>query len=88
MFPIRCYTCNAVLAHVHPSYEALTQQGCHARDAMTQLGVDRMCCRRMFLGYVDLTTDMVRFGNDSMCLDNGGTVLDRRVACSDVVSCD
>ena len=90
MFPIRCYTSNAALAQLHPRYrDAVHREGRSEADALRALGVERMCCRRMFLGYVELTEDQARFGgNEDAVLDDGGTVLLRRVRATSVVACD
>ena len=87
MFPVRCYTCNALLAHLHPTYRA------HARDApageaLRAIGVERMCCRRMFLGHADLLEDQLRHPNVDAVLDDGGTVLQRKAVGTRVVACD
>ena len=88
MFPIRCYTCNALLAHLHIQMEAMTREGATCAQCLDSFGVDRLCCRRMFLGYVDLTEDLIRFPNKDVVLDDSGTVLKRHVNTVRVVSCD
>ena len=77
MFPVRCYTCNTVIAHLHPAYVAAQRSEGNLAEALRALGVQRMCCRRMFLGYVDLTADQLEHGNVDVSLDEGGTVLRR-----------
>ena len=47
-----------------------------------------MCCRRMFLGYVDIISDQLDNGNVDVALDRGGTVLQRRATHTRVVGCD
>ena len=86
MFPVRCYTCNAVLAHLSPAYERHTTAGGTAKDALQN--VPRMCCRRMFLGYVDLSDDFLTQPNVDSILDQEGTLLKRCVRHTRVVSCD
>ena len=88
MFPVRCYTCNALLGHKHAAYAAQTRSGTAPRDALAHLEVDRMCCRRMFLGHIDLMEDRLRYPNTNTVLDDGGTVLQRHVPNTRVVSCD
>lgn len=88
MFPVRCYTCNCAVAHHHPAYRAQIRQGRQAGAIMDDLGVRRMCCRRMFLGYVDLNDNMVRFGAVDTVLDGGGTVLKREVRQTRRAACD
>ena len=51
-FPVRCFTCGAVVGHLYEQYK-------NAKDkkpdvVLDELGVDRYCCRRMFLGHVDI----------------------------------
>ena len=47
-----------------------------------------MCCRRMFLGHIDLLEDQLRFPNRDAILDESGTVLKRHAPNPRVVSCD
>jgi DNA-directed RNA polymerase subunit N (RpoN/RPB10) len=89
MFPVRCYTCNAVLAHLHPPYRrAVHEDDDTSLDAFRALGVHRLCCRRMFLGYVELTDDQMQHPNVDVVLDGGGTVLLRQARAPRTVSCE
>lgn len=88
VFPVRCYTCNAPLAHKHPPYRDAMRAGATAAHTLAQLGVERNCCRRMFLGYVDLVSDQVRHPNVDCTLDEGGTVLQRLARAPRTVTCD
>ena len=63
MFPIRCYTCNTVIANLHPRYRDLTMNGHPPSDVFDTLDIRRMCCRRMFLSYMDLTKTQAEYGN-------------------------
>ena len=86
MLPVRCYTCNALVAH-HPYVEAV-HAGAAPAAALAAAGVHRMCCRRIFLGHVDLTEDLLAHPNVDRTLDEGGTVLKRLAVAPRVVSCD
>ena len=86
LFPVRCYPCNAVLAHMHPEYERKMLAG-EAPHALLR-GVPRMCCRRMFLGYVNLIADQKQHGNLDIALDNSGTVMQRCARQTRIVSCE
>ena len=88
MFPIRCYTCNLTLAHLHPRYSHGLVSGEAPKDMFEELGIHRMCCRRMFIGFVDLTSRQKDFGNFDVSLDSGGTVLKRFCDKERTVSCD
>lgn len=51
-FPVRCFTCGAVIGDLYGKYKAaLANKG--AGETLDELGVDRYCCRRMFLGHVE-----------------------------------
>ncbi|MCX8205773.1 MAG: DNA-directed RNA polymerase subunit N [Candidatus Micrarchaeota archaeon] len=61
MFPVRCFTCGAVVADKYEEYKKRTENGETPKDVLDSLGVQRYCCRRMFLGHVDNTKEIVRF---------------------------
>jgi DNA-directed RNA polymerase subunit N (RpoN/RPB10) len=86
MFPVRCYTCNAVIGNKHVQYETLKRHKNDA-DVLALLNVHRMCCRRMFLGHTNLIDEQVQYGNhDTIIAD--GIVLKRHVQIERKVSCD
>jgi DNA-directed RNA polymerase subunit N len=89
MFPIRCYTCNACLAHLHPQYRArVNRPGGAPRAALRELGVERMCCKRMFMGYVDLTDTLLPYPNVDTTLDDAGARMLCEVREERTVVCD
>ncbi|MEM3364373.1 MAG: DNA-directed RNA polymerase subunit N [Candidatus Micrarchaeia archaeon] len=61
MFPMRCFTCGAVVADKYEEYKKRTANGESPKEVLDALGIDRYCCRRMFLGHVDNVKDIVRF---------------------------
>lgn len=89
MFPIRCYTCNAVLAHMHGEYSARRRAGEPTGDILNAMDVTRICCRRMFIAYVEsLSTQQLAYPNENVVLDKGGTTMLRRCEHVHVISCD
>ncbi|MEM4272328.1 MAG: DNA-directed RNA polymerase subunit N [Candidatus Bilamarchaeaceae archaeon] len=51
-FPVRCFTCGAVIGDLYEKYKA----GLEAKPAgkvLDEMGIERYCCRRMFLGHVE-----------------------------------
>lgn len=89
MFPIRCYTCNAVLAHKHGEFSSRRRDTEGSGEILDALGVTRMCCRRMFISYVEsLATQQLAYPNTNIVLDKGGTTMYRRCEHVNVVSCD
>ena len=53
MFPIRCFTCNKVLADKWKKYKSISKNS-SAKNAFSELKIKRYCCRRMFLGHVEI----------------------------------
>ena len=86
MFPIRCYTCNSVLAHHWPEYRRRTRNDEAIAVVLRDLGILRMCCRRMFLSHVDL--EDIQYPNKDIPLGKSGATLKRFVAETRTVSCD
>jgi DNA-directed RNA polymerase subunit N len=88
MFPVRCYTCNTVLGHLYPLFMQHTCDGRPKGDALTDSGVYRICCRRMFLSHVDLISNHLEQSNMDKVLDQGGTKLRRETRSVHTVECD
>lgn len=88
MFPVRCYTCNAPISAVYVEYARRTAAGEHPQNLMDALHVSRMCCRRMFLGHVELVSDQIEYGNVDVQMDQSGTTIRRRVKPGRVISCE
>lgn len=89
MFPVRCYTCNSVIAHLYPSYVERCREGESAGTVLNGLGVSLMCCRRMFISHVDsLTASQMEYPNENRVLDRGGTTLYRRCTSEHDIQCD
>jgi len=61
MMPIRCFTCGALVAHKEEEYAKLLKAGKTAAQALEKLKVKRYCCRRMFLGNVDIVQDIMGY---------------------------
>ncbi|HDN02142.1 MAG: DNA-directed RNA polymerase subunit N [Thermoproteota archaeon] len=61
MFPVRCYTCGAVIGDKYEKYTKLVKEGKTPGEALDILGINRYCCRRMFLGHVDLIDEQLEY---------------------------
>lgn len=51
-FPVRCFTCGAVIGDLYEKYKA-GLEGKSAGELLDEMGIERYCCRRMFLGHVE-----------------------------------
>jgi DNA-directed RNA polymerase subunit N len=52
-FPVRCFTCGAVVGDLYEEYKKLAKEK-GAAQALDSLGVERYCCRRMFISHVEM----------------------------------
>lgn len=69
LFPIRCFTCGKVIGHLYESYEEKIKNY-PAEDILNELKLDRLCCRRMFLGYApEIEENMMKYDH-SRIVDN------------------
>lgn len=61
IIPIRCFTCNKLIANLHEEYKQLLLDGLSQKEALDKVGMKRMCCRRMFLGHVGISELLLKF---------------------------
>jgi DNA-directed RNA polymerase I, II, and III subunit RPABC5 len=58
---VRCVTCRKVVGNKYDKYCMLLREGKSTKDALTELGLRRICCRRMLLGECDMITKRLDF---------------------------
>ena len=87
MLPVRCYTCNALLADALPAFQQWRMGGGTTREFVDARGYQRPCCRIAFLCHVDSVDHLKTYSNDDATLDDAGTRLLRRVEASRTVPC-
>jgi len=54
----RCFTCGKPIGDKYEKYVAIKSQGKSASEAFAELGIERYCCKRMWLGYADLSKEI------------------------------
>jgi DNA-directed RNA polymerase subunit N (RpoN/RPB10) len=59
--PVRCFSCGKVLANKIETYKKYINDGIEAKIALDSIGAARYCCRRMFLGYVEVSEKMMQY---------------------------
>lgn len=62
MIPVRCFTCGAVIADKQEKFEEAVKKGEKPAAVLDKLGVKRYCCRRMFLAYVSVMEELIKYG--------------------------
>ena len=61
IIPIRCWSCGKPIAHLREEYEERSKKGESKKDVLDDLGIERYCCRAMFLGHVDMIDTAAQF---------------------------
>jgi DNA-directed RNA polymerase subunit N len=61
IIPVRCISCGKPIGHLWEEYKKRTESGETPAEVMASLGVDRYCCRAMFLGHADLLPIITKF---------------------------
>lgn len=61
IIPIRCFSCGKPIAHLWEQYNQRVEKGEDKGKVMGSLGLERFCCRAMFLGQVDLIDTIAMF---------------------------
>jgi len=52
-FPVRCPSCGKVLSDKYEEFKERTEDGEDAKEVLDDLGVEKYCCRTVFLTHVE-----------------------------------
>ncbi len=61
IIPMRCFTCGKPISHLWDKFKQRVEAGEEPRKVLEDLGIDRYCCRAVFLGHVDLLETVSKF---------------------------
>ncbi|HLC86595.1 MAG TPA: DNA-directed RNA polymerase subunit N [Candidatus Nanoarchaeia archaeon] len=61
IIPICCLGCGKPVAHLYEDFKDRTSKGEHPKKVMDELGLERYCCRALFMGHVDLLDTVAKF---------------------------
>ena len=61
MVAVRCFTCGKVIGHLWEEYNKRVEDGEEGGKVLTELGLDRYCCRQMLMSNVDMMKDLNQF---------------------------
>ncbi len=53
IIPIRCMCCGKPIGHLWEEYKKRVEKGEDSGKVLDELGIERYCCRSIFLGQVD-----------------------------------
>jgi DNA-directed RNA polymerase subunit N len=63
MIPVRCFSCGQVVADKWEEFnERVNKKGEDPEKVLTDLKVERYCCRRMLVSHIDLIDDIMNYG--------------------------
>jgi DNA-directed RNA polymerase subunit N len=54
IIPVRCFSCGKPIAHLWTDFKDKVSKGEEPKKVLDNLGIERFCCRVMFLSQVDL----------------------------------
>lgn len=54
IIPVRCFSCGKPVGHLWEEYNERLEKGDTKLKALDAVGLDRYCCRGLFLGHVEL----------------------------------
>jgi len=54
IIPIRCFSCGKPVGHLYEEFQERLDKGEERRKIMDIMGLERYCCRGLFMGHVDL----------------------------------
>ena len=61
IIPVRCFTCGKVLGHLWEEFNKRVKAGEKPGKVLTDLGIERYCCRSLFITHVDLIKKINKF---------------------------
>ena len=61
IIPVRCFSCGKPVGQLWEQYVERVKAGEDPKKVMDDLGLERFCCRALFVGHVDLLDDISQF---------------------------
>ena len=61
IIPVRCFSCGKVIGHLYEDFKKRVGKGENPKKVLDDLGLERYCCRSVFLGHIDLTKKVAQF---------------------------
>ncbi len=61
LIPVRCFSCNKVIGGKYEEFIERRDKGEDPAEVMSDLGITRYCCRRLFVASRDLIDDLIPY---------------------------
>ncbi|PIO00242.1 DNA-directed RNA polymerase subunit N [archaeon CG10_big_fil_rev_8_21_14_0_10_43_11] len=60
IIPVRCFSCGKPVGHLWDNYSTRIKKEKPGK-VLDELGLERQCCRALFLGHIDLVETISKF---------------------------
>lgn len=61
IIPVRCFSCGRPIGHLWNQFKERVDQGESPKKVLDELGLERYCCRSVFLGQEDFIELVAKF---------------------------
>lgn len=61
IIPIRCFSCGKPIAHLWEEFKKRKESGENVKEILDSLGVERYCCRAVFISHIDKIDLLAKF---------------------------
>ena len=61
IIPVRCFSCGKPIGHLWEQFKQRVEQGENPGKVLGELGLERHCCRAVFIGQEDLVELVGKF---------------------------
>ena len=63
IIPIRCFSCGNPIGHLWEEFKKRKTEGENEKQILDDLGLERFCCRRMFVSHIEYIDDIIKYKN-------------------------
>ena len=61
LVPVRCFSCNKVVGGLYEEFVQRKEAGENPAEIMDSLGLERYCCRKIFVSHLDLIDELLPY---------------------------
>lgn len=65
MIPVRCFTCGKVIGDKWEEFKKRVIEEKDTGKVLDKLGMDRYCCRKMFISHVEVLEELLKYTKPS-----------------------
>ncbi len=88
MIPPRCFTCNNFIADKYTTFIQKKDGRQLYKNVLDELGLARICCRKMLLTHIDVIEDTVMYSSVQTVMDESRTIFNAYIKKERMISCD